>query len=262
MSVRELPVNIYMNTPTYTVRADDTLEHAHALMLERSVSCLAVIENQGRLAGVISRSDLLHAGTAKERDRWSRALVLPTKSVRDVMSPGAISVDIGASVRDAARLMVEHHVHRVFVTARGDVTGVLSTLDIMRAVADADGNARPLSQFMSTPVATIESHLSISEATRALERSGLHGLVVTERDLPIGVFADIDALEARDWPPEHPVDQVMNARILCLSPDMPLRRAAEQAAATRVRRVLCTHGQKLAGILTGIDFARALIDPS
>lgn len=61
-----------MNTPTYTVRADDTLEHAHAFMLERSVSCLAVVEDQGRLAGVISRSDLLRVGTTKARSRWSR----------------------------------------------------------------------------------------------------------------------------------------------------------------------------------------------
>lgn len=246
-----------MNTPTYTVQADDTLVHAHELMLQHKVSCLAVVEGDNLLAGVISRSDLLRIGTAEERNRWSRALVLPDDTVRAVMSEDVISVALDASVQDAAARMVARAVQRVFVTARGDVTGVFSTLDVMRALADL-GDDRPLSRFMSTPVKTIGSHAGLGDATRELEDSGVHGLVVIEGGQPVGVFSMVDALEARRWPPEHPIEEVMNLRILSLPGDTPLRRAAQQAAATRVRRVLVVDEGRLVGIATGIDFARAL----
>ena len=261
MSARELPVNVYMSMPTYTVRAGDSLESAHELMLEHKVSCLAVVEGQRQLVGVISRTDLLRIGTTKERSRWSRALVLPDSEVRAVMSTDVISVAIDATVQEAAAVMVERDVHRVFITARGDVTGVFSTLDVMRALADLDpalGGDRPLSSYMSSPVKTIDSHEGLGDATRTLEDSGVHGLIVVERGQPVGVFAVADALEARRWAPEHPLDELMNLRILSLLPDTPIRRAAEQAAATRVRRVLVTDAGQLVGILTGIDFARAL----
>lgn len=264
MSDNELPVNVYMSTPTYTVRVSDSLERAHELMLNHRVSCLAVVEGEGQLAGVISRTDLLRIGTAKERSRWSRALILPAQTVAEVMSSDVLSVPVDSTVQEAAAMMVKRDVQRVFVTARGDVMGVFSTLDVMRALADRDpalGGDRPVSAFMSAPVKTVGSHVGLGEATRALEDSGVHGLVVVERGRPVGIFAIADALEARRWPPEHPLDELMNLRILTLPADTQLRRAAQQAAATRVRRVLVTDEGTLTGILTGIDFARSLAEP-
>lgn len=263
MSARELPVNVYMSTPTFVVQVSDSLKRAHELMLTHGVSCLAVVEGDRQLRGIVSRTDLLRIGTAKERSRWSRALILPDQQVHTVMSPDVISVAIDSSVQEAAAMMVERDVQRVFVTARADVAGVFSTQDAMRALVDLAPEAvgtRPLSDFMSSPVKTIGSHVGLGEATRALDDSDVHGLVVIERGRPVGLFAMADALEARRWPPEHPLDELMNLRILSLPADTQMRRAAQQAAATRVRRVLVLDSDQLTGILTGIDFARALAE--
>jgi hypothetical protein len=46
--------------------------------------------------------------------------------------------------------------------------------------------------------------------------------------------------------------------MICVPLATPLFRAAEQAFATRARRVLVVDGQGVQGILTGLDFARVV----
>ena len=66
-----------------------------------------------------------------------------------------------------------------------------------------------------------------------------------------------EALEARHMHHSTPVDQAMSHALLCLESDIPLHRAAAQAAEMEVRRIVAVKGRKMEGILTGIDLARA-----
>ena len=76
---------------------------------------------------------------------------------------------------------------------------------------------------------------------------------------PVGVFTQREALEARHQARKTPVDEVMNPAMLSLEADTPLHRAAAQAEALRVRRVIVVRNRQIEGILTGVDFARAAI---
>jgi CBS domain-containing protein len=51
------------------------------------------------------------------------------------MTPAALTVDAGEDVREAARQMLYGEVHRLFVAEEGRVSGVISSTDIVRAVA-------------------------------------------------------------------------------------------------------------------------------
>lgn len=48
-----------MTSPAVTITAEDTVEHAAALMYDRKLKRLPVVDASGRLAGIISRSDVL-----------------------------------------------------------------------------------------------------------------------------------------------------------------------------------------------------------
>ncbi len=48
-----------MTTPPITVRSDTTLPQAARLMQERNVRRLVVVDERGKIAGIVSRSDLL-----------------------------------------------------------------------------------------------------------------------------------------------------------------------------------------------------------
>jgi CBS domain-containing protein len=84
--------------------------------------------------GVLSSSDIVQA--TAERAESAGHEVLAHLSVRDIMSTPPRSVRPDDDVRAAAREMLRHDVHRLLVVAGDELVGVLSTSDIVRAVAD------------------------------------------------------------------------------------------------------------------------------
>jgi CBS domain-containing protein len=61
--------------------------------------------------------------------------VLDDRTVSDVMTRGVHGLPPGADVRDAAGYMLEHGIHRVLVLEQGKLVGMVTTTDVMRAVA-------------------------------------------------------------------------------------------------------------------------------
>lgn len=68
-------------------------------------------------------------------DSLSRA-ELGEHTVGEVMSRRVFAVDPEESVRAAARLMAALQIHRVLVLEQGKLVGLLSSMDLVRAVAD------------------------------------------------------------------------------------------------------------------------------
>ncbi len=72
------------------------------------------------------------ARIASQRD-WD---TLDAYTVADVMTRDVVSQPSKTTVKKAARYMLEAGVHRVLVIDRGHLQGIVTTTDIMRAVAD------------------------------------------------------------------------------------------------------------------------------
>lgn len=64
---------------------------------------------------------------------WS---LLDEYTVADVMTRDVMSQASDTPVQAAARYMLEHQIHRVLVVDQGQVRGIVTTTDIVRAVAD------------------------------------------------------------------------------------------------------------------------------
>ncbi|MBL8678193.1 MAG: CBS domain-containing protein [Myxococcales bacterium] len=257
MSHYDEPVQRWMRSPVRTIREDSSLSDADHILREHTLSSLAVIDDAGRPLGVISRTDLLRVGRAKSAfGRRAPLLELPAQPVSSVMTRGMLSVAPDASLADAATIMVSQHVHRVFVVQGAQLAGVLSTRDLMDAVA-AHKEKAPISDFMSTPVISVSSIETVGRATDRLEDAKVAGVLVTdEREWPVGLFTQVEALQARELPASTPVEDVMNYALLCMDLETQLHRAARHAIETRARRIVAVHDRRVCGVLTGIDFAR------
>jgi CBS domain-containing protein len=121
-----------MRTPVLTVDADDTVADAVFTLADAHVSALAVLDHRGRLLGVLSSTDVLAATAESDPDRRAEVLETP---VRMLMTPRTLTIDPGAGVREAAQQLLYADVHRLFVTDQGRVVGVVSSSDVVRAVA-------------------------------------------------------------------------------------------------------------------------------
>ncbi len=260
MSNFAMSVELYMQSPVVSAQRGEALTQVLARLQNHRISSLPVVDAEGRPIGVVSRTDLIRVGRVEAGRRPKSALltVPDDKRVEDVMTQTVCTVRSDASVRDAAMAMVEHRYHRVFVVDGARLCGVFSTQDAMRAVS-GEKVRRPISDLMSAPVFTIRAEEPISLATERLERAKVSGVVVVENKWPIGVFTQAESLVAAAWPRDTPVEEAMNPAMLCLNADTEVHRAAAQAAATSVRRVIVTRDRDMVGILTGIDFARAAV---
>jgi CBS domain-containing protein len=123
-----------MQTDVQTILPDTPAADAATVLAEARVSALPVVDDGGGLVGVISATDIL-ALEEETEGRRARETVLGKTRVRDIMTPDPLTISPDAEVSEAARRMLEADVHRLIVIAEGRIVGVISTTDIMRAVA-------------------------------------------------------------------------------------------------------------------------------
>jgi CBS domain-containing protein len=112
----------------HSVAADAAVLDAIRIMAEKHVGALLVMQ-QGRLAGIVS-----------ERD-YARKVVLlgrssTTTPVRDIMSAPVVTIEAGATVEDAMRLMTNHRIRHLPVLRGGSVAGVVSIGDLVKSVIE------------------------------------------------------------------------------------------------------------------------------
>jgi CBS domain-containing protein len=123
-------------------------------MIENRVSALPVIDRHDRCVGVISATDLLQlaqqlGGELEALDRsegLSRKLLeeqlektgFSSQVVQEVMTYAAVTIAPDETLVAAAAAMHRSHVHRLAVTDGSKrLLGILSTMDIIRAVAES-----------------------------------------------------------------------------------------------------------------------------
>ncbi|MCA9322410.1 MAG: CBS domain-containing protein [Planctomycetes bacterium] len=111
-----------MKTPIIASPDSSLVEAARSMDLHR-FSSLPVQDTQGRLIGVLTKTDLLHYALQGE-DRFVQT------TVGEAMNPSVVCCPPTAPITDVAELMRTHHIHHVFVTEDQRLVGVVSSLDM------------------------------------------------------------------------------------------------------------------------------------
>lgn len=139
-----------MHRNAITVRPDTTLRELARVFIDNHISGAPVVDRAGKLLGVVSQTDLVrrdreakpaaeasgfyHSG---EREVYGRGFQIEDPDftrVEDVMTPAVFSTDEGAPVEDVARLMLQKHIHRVVVTKDGKLSGIVTSMDMLKAL--------------------------------------------------------------------------------------------------------------------------------
>ena len=129
MKVAEL-----MQRNVKSIRSEASVAEAILTLADAHISGVPVLDGSGRMVGVLSSSDVL-AAEAEAGDATSRQTLLENTQVREIMTRKPYTVPPTADIREAAQQMLYADVHRLFVAEGDNVVGVLSTTDIVRAVA-------------------------------------------------------------------------------------------------------------------------------
>lgn len=137
-----------MTRTIISVKPDATVLQAARLMLQHHISGLPVIDDEGRLVGILSEGDFLRrreTATEKRRSRWLEFLMGPGKiaseythshgnKVSEVMTVDVQTVDEEADLEDIVELMERRRIKRVPVVCGGQVVGIITRSNLMHAM--------------------------------------------------------------------------------------------------------------------------------
>ncbi len=154
-----VPVSAIMTSDVICVQQDLSVEALTTLFLERGFSGAPVVDANGRPIGLVSKTDLVRerhdddgleeqellcvregGGVEYELGPGFHAVAIARATVADIMMPIVFALPENATVARATALMVFKGVHRIpVVSSGGQVVGVLSSLDILRWLAEHTG---------------------------------------------------------------------------------------------------------------------------
>jgi CBS domain-containing protein len=241
-----------MTSPATTESSDSSTLRLLDLLERRKISAVPIVD-KGRLVGIVSTTDLV-------RDLAAHGANESARTAADCMRHPVVTAAPDEPIEAAAERMVSARVHRLVVTERDEVVGILSTRDILGEVFKFRPQAL-LGQLMTSPVETIDIDASVDNAVSRLVEANVHGLVVVDVDTPVGVFTHAEALASRRLPPvlrARPVEEVMSYETICLEIKTPVFRAVAHAIQMNVRRLLVVDHRRLVGILSCLDLVAVL----
>ena len=120
-----------------------------------------------------------------------------TMRVRDIMCPGVVTLPADASLLEAKRAMVRHHIHAVLIvdTERARPLGWVSDSGLLPWL-ERDLGALTAAQAITEPPHFVEPDAIARVALEALEAPGVtHLLVAPSGGAPQGVVAAIDLVD-------------------------------------------------------------------
>ncbi len=138
-----------MTRDVITVTPHTTIEEAAKIMLETRISGLPVMDDAGRLVGIVSESDFLRRseiGTGRKRPAWLQFFMGPGKAasefvqergrkVEDVMTRDPITVGEETPLEDLVRLMEKNDIKRLPVMSGRTLKGIVTRSNLLQAVA-------------------------------------------------------------------------------------------------------------------------------
>jgi CBS domain-containing protein len=132
-----------------TVRPEVEIAELCEIFQLRNIHGAPVVDEDGFLLGIVTQEDVIYGSMGLEHpsrdDRNLPALMRgamegppvageQVNTVEEIMTAPAISVEEGTSVDDVCRLMWTLKIHRLPVVRKGKVTGIISSLDVVRAL--------------------------------------------------------------------------------------------------------------------------------
>lgn len=140
-----------MTTDVISVAPGTKIADAAKLLLEKHLNGLPVIDQDGKLVGIICQSDLIFQQKkipvptvftfmdglfplTSYKDIEKEVKKIAAATVSAAMVPSPFTVEPDTSLEDIATIMVRHNVHTLPVVEGGRIVGVIGKEDVLRTL--------------------------------------------------------------------------------------------------------------------------------
>lgn len=148
-----------MTAPTISVSKDNNVKAALDLLAEHNISGLPVIDNNEKVVGIVSGSDIMRYSQQKkvvparsfsfwvspysETDDIASVRngfeILNRTIIEDVMTRKVYTVGMNTPISEVAKLMINRKINRVpVIYDDGKLAGIISRADLVKFMADSE----------------------------------------------------------------------------------------------------------------------------
>jgi CBS domain-containing protein len=174
--------------------------------------------------------------------------------LQDIMTRDVVTLDPEMTLRDALEILAARHISGAPVLEGERVVGMFSAMDAIEFLATTPGVPDVVdTQDEGEPGGLEESREAVADAPAAyfVDFWSDAGADVAER------FHDVNAA-AWDLLAEHTVSEAMSRSLVAFAPSADARAAADAMQRAHAHRVLVMDGDRLVGIVSALDIARAV----
>ena len=181
-----------MTSPIRAVREETHSVEAFGRMYRGKFRHLLVRGRRGKIVGIVSMRRIL--GLAVELGPG----LTETKTVGDIMSRGAPTVDESLSIFETLDQMVQQGLVSIVITSGGKPRGIFTERDVLKRVAVRDMNTKktPIKEVMTSPLITMARTHLIHDVLAEMYRRDIRNMPVSgEQDELIGIVSMADILQ-------------------------------------------------------------------
>jgi CBS domain-containing protein len=241
-----------------TVNENDPLSRCLELFKKEMPPVLAVMDKNGKYAGVISR-------------RWiTRSRLDPaTTKVKTLMRP-APRVDPSVSLSKAAKLMIESGVRQIPVFDKKKLVGFVTDEDIIHGAVTQEWGNTEIQSIMTKAPYVVEGNRSVGAVLSIFRERGISHVPVMEEGKLVGIISIADVIEQVFQPRKKqtvgdikgekvpmlnvPAKGIMAKPVITVQPETSLKEAERKMHEHNVSCLPIVAGEKLTGIVTKLDF--------
>jgi len=137
-----------MSMNVISVSPETDIREVAKTLLDNHISAVPVVDDQGKLLGIVSEGDLMRrreSGTERQASWWLRLLQNPNelaqeyvkehgRTAEDVMTRKVITVTEEAPANEIAEILEKHRIKRVPVVHDGKVVGIVSRANLLHGL--------------------------------------------------------------------------------------------------------------------------------
>jgi PAS domain S-box-containing protein len=248
------PLLAMANRTVASLVAGDTVFDAARLMATQRLSCVPVLDAEGRALGVVTEARLLAAAYGDQGPSRPIATVMqPALCVpQDIDAASAFQQCLAAS--GAPLLLVDAHQHVVAMVGEGDFRSQLQ-------LALIAGHHR-VATLMARVLRLLSPQHTLAQAIELMRSSAGTAVVITVDDRPLGVLTSRDV--ARLMADKVDADrvtlaEVMSHPVVSLPVEATIHEAADRMLAARTRHLVVVDAtQRVVGVLDEHELTRAM----
>ncbi|MCQ2964678.1 MAG: CBS domain-containing protein [archaeon] len=190
------PVKEIMTRDVFTAKPKDSIKKCVETMTNYNVGSLPVVDNEGKLVGIITERDFALA----------LAGVLTDELVEDIMIKNVITATPGTPIESSSKIMVRNNLRRIPVVEEDKLVAIVTSTDILRFFGDKDMFAtmtsnsgldvldKKISEIMKPNISVTEPDVRLGDLCELFAEKNIGGVPVVEDGQLVGIITERDIL--------------------------------------------------------------------